>query len=165
MEASSDEGRKKKWIDLSEIHWSELVGFAGAALLFLALNLPWFETAAGSNGRINGAAGEFTAWETFGLLDWLLLAACIAPFVLAWIIARGHALTWRPGEVTMIVGMVALTLIVLNGVILGKPGEPDSEISRRIGWYVGLLGSVGIGAGGILRQALYSGARKPPGVL
>jgi hypothetical protein len=56
-------------------------------------------------------------------------------------------------------------LIVLNGVILGKPGEPDSEISRRIGWYLGLVGAIGIGAGGIVRQALYSGARKPPGVM
>ena len=163
MEASRDEGRG--FIDLSEIHWSELVGFVGAGLLFLSLYLPWFSTAPDSNGRVNGQAGEFTAWETFGLLDWLLLAACVAPFVLAWIIARGHALTWRPGEVTMIVGMVASTLIILNGVILGKPGEPDSEISKEIGWYVGLLGSFGIGAGGILRQALYSGTRKPPGVL
>lgn len=163
MEGSGDE--KRGFIDLSEIHWSELVGFAGAGVMLLSLYLPWFETKPDSNGRINGKAGEFNAFDTFGLLDWLLLAACIAPFVLAWIIIRGHALTWRPGEVTMIVGMVALTLIVLNGVILGKPGEPDSEISKKIGWYVGLLGAIGIGAGGILRQALYSGTRKPPGVL
>jgi len=163
MEGSGD--AKRGFLDLSEIHWSELVGFAGSAIMLLALYLPWFETKADSNGRINGQAGEFNAWDTFALLDWLLLAACIAPFVLAWIIARGHALTWRPGEVTMIVGMIALTLIVLNGVILGKPGEPDSEISKKIGWYVSLLGAIGIGAGGILRQALYSGTRKPPGVL
>ena len=163
MEGSGE--TKRGFIDLSEIHWSELVGFVGAGILLLSLYLPWFETKAGSNGRVNGESGEFTAWETFATLDWLLLAACIAPLVLAWIIARGHALTWRPGEVTMIVGMVALTLIVLNGVILGKPGEPDSEISKKIGWYVSLLGAIGIGAGGILRQALYSGARKPPGVL
>ncbi len=163
MEASGDE--KRGFLDLSEIHWSELVGFAGSAVLFLALYLPWFETKEGSNGRINGESGEFNAFDTFGLLDLLLLAACIAPFVLAWIIARGHALTWRPGEVTMIVGMVALTLIILNGVILGKPGEPDSEISKKIGWYVALVGAIGIGASGILRQALYSGTRKPPGVL
>lgn len=163
MEASRGEGRG--YLDFSEVHWSELIGFVGAAILAGSLFLPWFETAAGSNGRINGVAGEFNAWDTFGLLDWLLLAACIAPFVLAWIIARGHALTWRPGEVTMIVGMIALVLILLNGVILGKPGEPDSEIAKRIGWYVSLLGAIGIGTGGIIRQALYSGARKPPGVL
>ena len=163
MEGSGDE--KRGFLDLSEIHWSELVGFVGAGLLLLSLYLPWFETKPDSNGRINGREGEFNAWDTFGMLDLWLLAACIAPFVLAWIIVRGHALTWRPGEVTMIVGMVAFMLIVLNGVILGKPGEPDSEIAKRFGWYVGLLGSVGIGAGGILRQALYSGSRKPPGVL
>ena len=164
MEASRAEGRG--YLDLSEVHWSELIGFAGAAILALSLFLPWFETnEANRNANINGNAGEFNAWDTFATLDWLLLAACIAPFVLAWIIARGHALTWKPGEVTMIVGMVAFMLIVLNGVILGKPGEPDSEISRRIGWYLGLVGAIGIGAGGIVRQALYSGARKPPGVM
>lgn len=164
MEASRAEGRG--YLDLSEVHKSELIGFAGSAVLALSLFLPWFETNPGNaNANINGAAGEFNAWETFGALDWLLLAACIAPFVLAWIIARGHALTWRPGEVTMIVGMVAFMLIILNGIILGKPGEPDSEISRRIGWYLGLVGAIGIGTGGIIRQAFYSTVRKPPGVM
>ena len=52
------------------------------------------------------------AFEIFGILDWLLVAACLAPFILAWIVARGHKLTWRPGEVTMIVGMTAFVLII-----------------------------------------------------
>jgi hypothetical protein len=77
---------------------------------------------------------------------------------------RGHALTWRPGELTMIVGILYFVLILCNGVILGKPGEPQSEISYRIGYLVGLLGSAGIAAGGLVRQALYA-RRKPPGVL
>ena len=85
--------------------------------------------------------------------------------IVAWIIVRGHALTWRPGEITMIVGMTAIMLIVLNGIILGKPGSPDSEISLQIGWFVGLIGAAGIGFGGVLRQAELARGRKPPGVL
>jgi len=143
----------------------EYYGFAGSAVLFISLFLPWYGTSSNPNAEINGLRGSFTAFETFKLLDILLVAACTAPFVLAWIIARGHALTWRPGEVTMIVGMTAFVLIFLNGIILGKPGGPDSEIELKIGWFVGLLGAAGICAAGVMRQAEQARDRKPPGVL
>jgi hypothetical protein len=143
----------------------EYYGFAGSAVLFLSLFLPWYGTSSNPNANINGARGTFDAFATFKLLDILLVGACLAPFILAWIIARGHALTWRPGEVTMIVGMTAFVLIILNGIILGKPGDPDSEISLKIGWFIGLIGSAGICAAGVLRQAEQARDRKPPGVL
>jgi hypothetical protein len=143
----------------------EYYGFLGSAVLFLSLFLPWYGTSTNPNAEINGARGTFTAFQTFKVLDILLVGACTAPFILAWIIARGHALTWKPGEVTMIVGMTAFVLIILNGIVLGKPGGPDSEIELKIGWFVGLLGSVGICAAGVLRQAEQARDRKPPGVL
>ena len=143
----------------------EYYGFAGSAVLLLSLFLPWYGTSSNPNAQINGARGTFSAFGTFKVLDILLVGACLAPFILAWIIARGHALTWRPGEVTMIVGMTAFVLIFLNGIILGKPGGPDSEIELKIGWFVGLLGSAGICAAGVLRQAEQARDRKPPGVL
>ena len=143
----------------------EYYGFAGSAVLLLSLFLPWYGTSTNPNAQINGARGTFDAFSTFKVLDILLVGACLAPFILAWIIARGHALTWRPGEVTMIVGMTAFVLIVLNGIILGKPGGPDSEIQLKIGWFIGLLGSAGICAAGVLRQAEQARDRKPPGVL
>lgn len=143
----------------------EYYGFAGSAVLLGSLFLPWYGTSSNPNAEINGHRGTFNAFQTFKLLDILLVAACSAPFILAWIVARGHALTWRPGEVTMIVGMTAFVLILLNGIVLGKPGEPDSEISLKIGWFIGLLGSAGICAAGILRQAEQARGRKPPGVL
>jgi hypothetical protein len=143
----------------------EYYGFVGSAVLFLSMLLPWYGTSTNPNAQINGARGTFDAFATFKLLDILLVGACSAPFILAWIVARGHALEWRPGEVTMIVGMTAFVLIVLNGVILGKPGGPDSEIQLKIGWFIGLLGSAGICAAGVLRQAEQARDRKPPGVL
>jgi hypothetical protein len=143
----------------------EYYGFLGSAVLLLSLFLPWYGTSSNPNAQINGARGTFDAFQTFKLLDILLVGACTAPFVLAWIVARGHALTWKPGEVTMIVGMTAFVLILLNGIVLGKPGGPDSEISLKIGWFIGLLGSAGICAAGVLRQAEQARARKPPGVL
>jgi hypothetical protein len=143
----------------------EYYGFLGAAVLLASMFLKWYGTSDNPNALINGARGEFNAFETFKVLDILLVGACTAPFILAWIVARGHALTWRPGEVTMIVGMTAFVLIVLNGIVLGKPGGPDSEIELKLGWYIGLLGAAGICAAGVLRQAEQARDRKPPGVL
>ena len=66
----------------------------------------------------------------------------------------------------MIVGMVAGALILLNGIILGRPGGSDAVgISIKPGYIVGLIGANMILAGGLIRQARYGRARKPPGVL
>jgi hypothetical protein len=154
-----------RYVDLSRLTPAEFIGMGASLVLLGSLFLPWFSTSDdNANARINGERGEFSAWETFGALDWLLVSACVAPFILSWIIIRGHALTWHPGEVTMIVGILYVVLILCNGIILGKPGEPDSEISFEIGYLVGLLGCVGIAAGGVVRQARYERGRKPPGV-
>jgi hypothetical protein len=150
-------------MDFGRLQRGEFIGFAGVGVLLVSLFLPWFETSDNPNAQINGQAGEFNAFDTYGTLDWLLVAACLAPFILAWIVVRGHKLTWRPGEITMIVGMIAL--IILNGVVLGRPGDPDSEIDIKIGYIVGLLGAGMICAGGIIRQAEGDRARKPPGTL
>jgi hypothetical protein len=153
------------FLDFSKLKRGEVIGFAGAFILFFSLLLPWYGTSTNPNAQINGAAGTFDAFQTFKTLDLLLVGACAAPFILAWIVMRGHDLSWRPGEVTMIVGMTAAVLIVLNGIILGKPGGPDSEISLKIGWFIGLIASLMICAGGIYRQAEIAKERKPPGVL
>ncbi len=153
-------------MDFRLLQRGEFIGFGGVGILLLSLFLTWFETnPENENAQINGETGEFNAFDTYGTLDWLLVAACLAPFILAWIIVRGHKLTWRPGEITMIVGMTAFALIILNGIILGRPGDPDSEIDIKIGYYVGLLGAACICAGGIIRQAEGDRARKPPGTL
>ena len=153
-------------MDFGRLQRGEFIGFAGVGVLLVSLFLPWFETNPdNANAQINGQTGEFNAFDTYGSLDWLLVAACLAPFILAWIIVRGHKLTWRPGEITMIVGMTAFALILLNGVILGRPGDPDSEIDIKIGYIVGLIGSSMICIGGIIRQAEGDRARKPPGTI
>jgi hypothetical protein len=169
-------------MDLKQLRTSDFVGFIGAAILAGSLFLPWFSTDCerlvapdqgepsncNTNSVLNGdpgqsdAYGSFTAWEIFNILDWLLLAACMAPFILAYIIIREHELTWHPGEVTMIVGIVAFGLILCNGIILGKPGD-SVEIGLAWGYLVGLIGALGIMAAGMVRQS-QGRTRKPPGV-
>jgi hypothetical protein len=154
---------------LKRLHWSELLGFVAAAILLLSLWLPWFSTSSSNPnskiGTANIGPGETaTAWQTFRILDILLAAACIAPFILAYIVARNAELSWKPGEVTMIVGITAVVLILCNGIILGKP-KPNIEISLNWGYLVGLIGAIGLFVSGFLRQALHTDAKKPPGVL
>jgi hypothetical protein len=157
-----------RYLDPSQVSPAELAGVAASLVLLGSLWLPWYSTSENRNSVIEssgtGPNSDATAWEVFAVFDWFLLLACAAPFILAWIIMRGHELTWSPGEVTMIVGITCFVLILCNGVILGKP-EPGIEISLAYGWFVGLLGTVGIVVGGYLRQAVYTDARKPPGTL
>jgi len=155
--------------DLKRLTWGEVVGFVVAGILLGSLWLPWFSTSdANENSAITtagiGPGESANAWQTFGILDLLLAAACIAPFILAYIVARNAKLSWKPGEVTMIVGITAMVLILCNGIILGKP-EPGIEISLSYGYLVGLLGATGLFVSGYLRQSLHSDAKKPPGVM
>jgi hypothetical protein len=166
MEASSADGRSR-YLDLSRLSPAEYFGMGAGLLLFASLWLPWFTTSAGNpNSRLGGAAGGdgVDAWQVFSKLDILLLLAATAPFVLSWIIARGHKLTWKPGEVTMIVGITAFVLILCNGIILGRPGD-SVDIGLGVGYFVGLIASGGMLVAGYLRQAVYGDARKPPGVI
>lgn len=174
VEGPKDEEERKR-VDFKRLHWAEFVGFAGSAVLALALFLPWFSTSCerigpatpkgcNPNSNYGGRYGDFNAFETFRILDIALAAACIAPFILAYLVVRQTQLSWRPGEVTMIVGMTATALILMNGIILGRPGD-SVEISIEYGYIVGLLGGTMILVGGALRQALGGRTRKPPGVL
>lgn len=167
MEASR---AREAYLQPSKLTLGEYAGMVSALVLVGSLFLPWFGTNADNENSVIDSApsvdpGESaTAWETFGTLRYLLLAAAIAPFLLSWIVARGHKLTWAPGEVTMIVGITSFVLIICNGIILGKP-EPGIDVSLQIGYLVGLLASLGMAVSGYLRQALQTGGRKPPGSL
>jgi hypothetical protein len=166
MEASAEE--RGGYLDFSRVSPGELMGMGAALVLLASLWLPWFTTSSENpNSTLPGGAANgdsATAWDVFSTLDWLLVSACAAPFILTWIIARGHALTWKPGEVTMIVGIVTFMLILCNGIILGRPGD-SVDIGLGFGYFVALLASIGLLVAGYLRQAVYTTARKPPGVI
>ena len=135
MEASTAEERRDAFIDLSRLTLGEPLGMVAALTLGGSLWLPWFSTSSSNEHSVITSAkvgpGETaTAWQTFSILKWALLAACIAPFILTWIIARGHKLTWKPGEVTMLVGMIAFVLILCNGSSSASP-IPESRSRSR----------------------------------
>jgi hypothetical protein len=166
MEASRADGRSG-YLDLSRRTPGEYLGMGAALVLFVSLWLPWFTTSSSNpNSTLAGKSGGagVSAWHVFSTLDILLVLAATAPFILSWILARGHRLTWKPGEVTMVVGITTFVLIICNGIILGRPGD-SVDIGLGIGYFVAIVASVGMLVAGYLRQAVYGDVRKPPGVI
>jgi hypothetical protein len=150
-----------------ELRWGEVVAMVGGALLAISVFLPWYETG-NSNSSIGGhnhvGNSSFSAWQVLPVWRFLFLLAAIAPFILAWIIVRGHALSWPRGELTAVIGLAALTLILVKGFIF-KAGEPTGQISISYGYFVGLLGSILILSGAFVRSTEIGATRKPPGVM
>jgi hypothetical protein len=166
MEASRAEGRRA-YLDFTRLSPGEYLGMGAGLVLLGSLWLPWFTTSEENpNSQLAGASGgdSVNAWQVFSSLDILLVLGATAPFILSWIIARAHRLTWKPGEVTMVVGITAFVLILCNGIILGRPGD-SVDIGLGIGYFVALIASAGMLVAGYLRQAFYTDARKPPGVI
>jgi hypothetical protein len=172
VEASSAEKEQSGYLQPKRLTRAEAAGMVAAALFVLTLFLPWYGTSStnpnSSLGLVGGASAHngatATAWETFPILRYILLAAALAPFVLAWIVMRQHNLDWKPGEITMVVGIAAFVLVLCNGVILGRPGD-SVEISLQWGYPIALLACAGMAVCGFLRQAKHADAKKPPGVM
>ena len=150
---------------ISKLGRGELVAALGGILLVLGVFLPWYGTATDNrNAVINGARGDFSAWQVYPILRWVLLAAAIAPLILAWIVVRDHSLSWPRGEMTAVVGIAAAGLTLYVG-LLSRPGEPPSEINLELGYLLSVVGALMIAAGGATRAGGSERPRKPPGVL
>ena len=149
-----------------------LGGFGGGVLVLSLLLLPWYSLSHTSTRAQDGwicGTNDYhcTGFETFPILRWLLILAALSPLILAWILVRGHRLSWAPGEVTMVAGFAATILIAYNG-ILDKPGTGTQEIgvSVSFGYWLALLAAIAIGATGFLRsQAGAKRERKAPGTV
>lgn len=150
-------------MSLSRLNRNEIAGMAGAILLGIGIFLDWYSTDSTSRfSEIHGHHGSFSCWDVHPVLRWLLLAATIAPFVLAWIIASDIRLSWARGEMTMVTSVAAFGLIVYNGLV-ARPG--NLGVTLEIGWYVALLGSIAMIAGSALRSSATERPRKPPGTI
>ncbi len=157
-----------------------LLGGIGSIVLIISiLFLPWYSLAHTVSRDPSSQSydpstficgtGNYscTGFQTFPILRWLLLAGALAPLILAWILVRGHRLSWAPGELTMIVGFIAMVLIGYNGLI-DKPGTGPQEVgvSLDYGYWLALLGSIAIAATGFLRsQVGQKRERKAPGTV
>ncbi len=163
-------------MDLSRLDRNRtLLGGGCSILLILSiLFFPWYtleetpERAAQDAWLCGTGDTSCTAFETFPILRWFLLAAALAPAILGYILIRGHKLSYPPGEMTMIAGFSAVMLIGYNG-ILDRPA-PDQGLEFGIGlawgYWLALLCAIGIAATGFLRsQVGQKRERKAPGTV
>jgi hypothetical protein len=145
-----------------------LVGGAASLLLVISvLFLPWYSLTDTPERAEQGSwlcgTNDFscTGFETFPILRWLLLLLALAPAILAWILIRGHKLSYPPGEMTMVAGFAGMVLIGYNGII-DKPAPEDGlefGISLDYGYWIALVAAIVIAGTGFMRS-LESGARK-----
>ncbi len=157
---------RKPLIDFAQLDRGEIIAVVGGALLAISLFLSWYSLG-NQHAMLNSCHGpnsSCTAWNALTVLRILLLAAAIAPAILAWIIVRGHALSWPRGELTAVIALAALTFTIFRGLI-DKPGAPSGQIGIDYGWFVALVGGLLILTGSIWRSRESAARRKPPGVL
>jgi hypothetical protein len=169
MERASAE---RAQVDTSRLDRSEIIGMVAAAVLIISVFLEWYSLSTDPNlvqrgdDPSNWACGvgntSCSGWDTFPIVGVLLLLAALAPFILSWIVIRGHALSWPRGELTAIVGLTAFVLIAYNGIV-DKP-EDGLEMGLAFGYWLALLASIGIFVSGGFRAVESGGGaqRKPP---
>ncbi len=153
-------------MDSKQLDRGELIAVAGGVLLGLSLLLTWY-TLGNVHAELNSCRGPHSTcsgWRALTILRFLLLLTAVAPAILAYIIVRGHALSWPRGELTAVTALAALTFTIFRGLI-DRPGTPPGEIGVGYGWWVALFGSVLILLGSIARTREAGARRKPPGVL
>ncbi len=153
-------------MDFKQLDRGEIIATVGGIVLAISIFLAWYSLG-NANATLNSCKGPHTsctAWNALSILRFLLLLAAVAPIILAWIIVRGHALSWPRGELTAVTALAALTFTVFRGLI-DKPGTPPGEISINYGWWIALVGGVLILIGSIWRSRESAARRKPPGVL
>jgi hypothetical protein len=162
-------------MDFSRLDRNRTVLGGTAAILFLIslFLLPWFSIHVTPQQREQGSwicgtgDSSCSGFETFPILRWLLLAGALSPLILAWIIVRGHKLSWPPGEMTMVVGFAMMVLIGYNGII-DRPGSGVTEnfVGLDYGYWIAFVCSIAIAATGFLRsQAGQRRERKAPGTV
>ena len=152
-----------RYLTISRLGLPERLAMLAGTAILASLFIPWFSTS--GLGRINGDAGDFTPLDTFrwplvAYLTWCVIASFLGP----WVVARGHRLSWTPGEMTIVIGLVGVSLILLNGIILGRPGEPSTTTQLEIGYPIAILGLLTLVFAGLLKCAQSPKARRPPGV-
>jgi hypothetical protein len=163
--------RLRPAMSVRQLDRGELIAVIGGVLLGISLFLTWYTLGnrfttleSCTHPQVGQGASGCSGWNSLSVARYVLLLAALAPLILAYIIMRGHALSWPRGELTAVVGVTALVLVLFRGVI-DKPGSPQDQITVDYGWWVALVGTLLIVAGAAWRYQEGAPRRNPPGVL
>jgi hypothetical protein len=127
----------------------ELLAFAGAVAVAMALALRWYETPSGS----------LDAWDTFGVAVALLMVAALTAVGLmaATLTERSPSLPMAAAVWTTVWGFVASIAAIVR--LLERP---DGANGLCAGAWIALVGAVMIGLGGWLSMRDERRDRYPP---
>ena len=148
----------------------ELLGVVSALVLLFSLFIEWF-TLTNTPERTQQKAwvcGEqvysCSAWDTFPLARWLLVAAAAAPIILTYFVLTSQRGKYPTGEFTMTVGLAVIVLVGYNGIIQKPGGGAQFGVSLSWGYLLAILAGIGITVAGALRSLESGGGagRKPP---
>lgn len=126
---------------------AERIAAGSAIALFLIMFIfDWFgfgsvETALGS---IDIGVGGFNAWQSFDVIDIILLLAIIAAVGVAAMSAYGTSANLPVAGSAIVAGMGALGTVLILYRIIDPPGSAD----REIGVFLGLIASAAMTYGG-----------------
>ncbi len=126
-----------KFKDLSR---GELLAAIGGIVLLISLFLNWY-TLGNKHAMLqtcHGPNSECTGWVALASLRYVFVVAAVAPAILAYIIIRGHALSWPRGEMTAVDRARGAGGSPSWPGVIDKPGTPKAEIGITIGWFVAL---------------------------
>lgn len=132
-------------MDVSRLRRGEqIAGASGLALLLIMFIFSWFSYDLGPFGD----AG-LNAFESFGLIDIILLLAALAGIALA-IIALSQTEVNLPVATSAIAtGLAILGVLLIIFRIISPPDfDTGVDADRAIGVFLGLLATAGIAAGG-----------------
>jgi hypothetical protein len=151
-------------MDFRRLRVGEWVVGASGLLLLVALFLPWYEL---GQGIVVGPPAVLdahaSAWDAFSILDVLLAIGALAAIAVVFVTAA-HATPAVPLALESLVALLGLLLLLLVVFRLADPPdisflestagaatrERVDEIDRAAGAWLGLLGALGIFAGGMV---------------
>lgn len=150
-------------MDTGNLGRGALIAGVSGLLLFLFMFLGWYGLGGPADELIEQAqqAAEqlgvegpeeadttANAWESFDIIDLVLLLAVIVAVAFAAVELTGASVSLPVALSTLTAGIGALAFLLVLYRIINPPGEGD--IDREIGIFLGLLATAGITAGGYL---------------
>lgn len=132
-------------MDLTRLRQGETIAALSGLALFLIMFLGWYGF---SGGEALGGATDSNAWESYDLIDLILLLAVVVSVAVAVITASGAAVSLPAPGSALVTGIGAIAFLLVLYRLINPPGEAD--LDREIGIWLGLLATAGITTGGYL---------------
>jgi hypothetical protein len=129
-----------------------MIAAVSAVFLFIVMFLSWFGVDIPDEAVGLIAAADLdtsaNAWQAFGFIDIVLFVTIIVAIGAAVMKANAQSVNLPVAMSALVAGLGALCVILVLFRVIDPPG--DGGISRKIGLFLGLIGSVGIAYGGYL---------------